>query len=146
MSNKKVKCKLINVWRWHHTPSAQPMKVKNGEDMMKQYTVYKPCPYTRCLSGAVVSTSDYKSAGPSLIPEEGSRYTAHPVVHPPKTGWLINGYLGKPGKGKLWELGCQSGPVSRGNGLISTTCSKANVTEDERQHSYSVCPTSPLAR
>ena len=38
------------------------------------------------LSGAVVSTSDYEFAGPSLIPEEDRRCTAHPTVHPPK--WL----------------------------------------------------------
>ena len=30
------------------------------------------------------------------------------------------------------ELGCHSGPVSRGNGVISTTGSKANVMRDER--------------
>ena len=35
------------------------------------------------LSGAVVSTSDYESTGPSSIPDEGSRCTAHPAVHPP---------------------------------------------------------------
>ena len=32
---------------------------------------------TLCLSGAVVSTSDYKSAGPSSIPDEDRRCTAH---------------------------------------------------------------------
>ena len=37
-----------------------------------------------CLSGAVISTSDYESAGPSSIPDEGRRNTAHPAVHPPK--------------------------------------------------------------
>ena len=37
-----------------------------------------------------------------------------------------------PGEGKLWKLGCHSGFVSRGNGLISITGSKANVTGDER--------------
>ena len=36
------------------------------------------------LSGAVVSTSDYESAGPSLIPDKGRQHTAHPAVHPPK--------------------------------------------------------------
>ena len=35
-------------------------------------------------------------------------------------------------EGKLWKLGCHSGPVSRGNGLISTTGSKADVTRDKR--------------
>ena len=34
-------------------------------------------------------------------------------------------------KGKLWKLGCHSGPVSRGNVLISTTGSKADATGDE---------------
>ena len=37
-----------------------------------------------CLSGAVVSMSDYKSAGSSSIPDEGKWRTAHPAVHPPK--------------------------------------------------------------
>ena len=46
-------------------------------------------------------------------------------------GWLINGYLGKPGEGKLWKLGCHSGPVSWSNGLISTKGSKADVTGNE---------------
>ena len=36
------------------------------------------------LSGAVVSTSDYESAGPSSISDEGRRRTAHPAVYPPK--------------------------------------------------------------
>ena len=31
-----------------------------------------------------------------------------------------------------WKVGCQSGPVSRRNGLISTTGLKADVTGDER--------------
>ena len=43
-----------------------------------------------------------------------------------------NGYLRKPVEGKLWKLGCHNGPVSRSNGLISTTGSKADVTGDER--------------
>ena len=75
----------------------------------------------------MVSESDYESAGPSLIPDEGRWCTAHPAVHPPK-------YLGKPGEGKLWKLGCHSGPVSQDNKLISTTGSKANVARDE--HPY----------
>ena len=37
----------------------------------------------KCLSGVVVSKSDYKSAGPSLIPDEDNQL-AHPAVHPPK--------------------------------------------------------------
>ena len=41
------------------------------------------------FSDAVVSTSDYESAGSSLIPNEGSRRTAHLAVHPPNVGWLI---------------------------------------------------------
>ena len=40
--------------------------------------------------------------------------------------------MGKPGEGKLWKVGCHSGPVSRCNGSISTTGSKANVMGDER--------------
>ena len=36
------------------------------------------------LSGAVISMSDYKSAGLSSMTDEGSRRTAHPAVHPPK--------------------------------------------------------------
>ena len=36
------------------------------------------------VNGAVVSTSDYESAGPSLIPDKGRRHTAHPGVHLPK--------------------------------------------------------------
>ena len=39
---------------------------------------------TMCLSGAVVSTSEYESAGPSSIPDEGKQHTAHQAVHPPK--------------------------------------------------------------
>ena len=45
---------------------------------------------------------------------------------------LPNWYLGKPEDDKLWKLGCYCGPVSRGNGFISTTGSKADVAEDER--------------
>ena len=48
-------------------------------------------------------------------------------------GWFINGYLRKPGEGKLRKLGYHSDPVSRDNGLISTIGSKANVTGDERR-------------
>ena len=77
------------------------------------------------INGAVVSKSDYESAGLCLIPDEGSRRTAHPAVHFPR--------LGKPGEGKLWNVGCHSGPVFWHNGLISTTGSKANVTGDERR-------------
>ena len=47
-------------------------------------------------------------------------------------GWLINRCLGKPGEGKLWKVRCHSGPAFQGNGLISTTGSKVNVTGDER--------------
>ena len=64
------------------------------------------------LSGAVVSTSDYKFAGPSLIPDEDSLHTAQAAVHPPK---------GIPRKGKLCKLRCHSGSVSQDNGLISIT-------------------------
>ena len=40
------------------------------------------------LSGAVVSTSNYESAGLSSIPGEGSQRTVHPTVHSPKWfGW-----------------------------------------------------------
>ena len=38
------------------------------------------------ISCAVVSMSDYESAGLSLIPDEGSWRTVHPSVHPPK--WI----------------------------------------------------------
>ena len=60
--------------------------------------------YIHYISGAVLSMYDYESAGPSLIPDKGSRCTAHPAVHPPKKGWLINGYLGKTREGKLWKV------------------------------------------
>ncbi len=40
--------------------------------------------------------------GPGFDPGLGSRCIAHPAVHPSLTGWSINGYLGKPGEGKLW--------------------------------------------
>ena len=80
----------------------------------------------RHLSGAVVSMSDYKSASLSSIPDEGTQRTAHPAVYPPKqVTWI-------PRIGKLWKLKCHSGPVSRGNRLLSTTGSKAYVTGDER--------------
>ena len=46
----------------------------------------------------------------------------------------MNGYLGKPWEGKLWKLECHSGPVSRRNGLISTTGSNFDVVRDERLH------------
>ena len=39
--------------------------------------------------------------------------------------------IGKPGEVKLWKLGCHSGFVSRRNIFISTTGSKAYMTEDE---------------
>ena len=58
-------------------------------------------------------------------------------------GWLINGYLGKPGEGKLWKLGCHSGPVSRSIGLISTTGSKANVMGDERPRQHLATANAP---
>ena len=83
----------------------------------------------------------------SLIWGGGRQRTAYPSVHPPKMGWSINGYLGKPWEGKLWKLGCHSGPVSQGNGLISITGSKVNVTGDERLqlHAATACtPTLPL--
>ena len=41
---------------------------------------------------------------------------------------------GKSGYDKLWKLVYRSSPVSRGNRLIFTTVSKANVTGDERPH------------
>ena len=44
----------------------------------------KPVSLIMCLSGIVVSTSDYGFAGPSSIPDEGSCRTGHPDVHPPK--------------------------------------------------------------
>ena len=47
-------------------------------------------------------------------------------------GWSIYVYLGKPGIGKLWKVGCHSGPVSRRNESISTTGSKTYATGDER--------------
>ena len=36
------------------------------------------------LNGAVISMSDYESAGPSSISVKDSRRTAHPTVHHPK--------------------------------------------------------------
>ena len=54
-----------------------------------------------------------------------------------QTGWQINGYLGKPGEGKLWKIGCHIGPVSRRNGLISITGSNAYGTGNKCLH-YSV--------
>ena len=83
------------------------------------------------LNGAVVSVSDQKSAGLSLIPDEGRRRTAHPAVHPPKqVGRYIvtQGNLGKVNCGKLDV----TVTVSQHNRLISTTGSKAQVTGDER--------------
>ena len=50
------------------------------------------------FSGAVGSTSDYESAGPSSIPNENRRRTVHPAVHPPKP---VGRQIGKPGEGKL---------------------------------------------
>ena len=46
---------------------------------------------------------------------------------------LPNGLVDKwvPGEGKQWKVECDSGPVSRHNGLLSTTSIKANVTGDE---------------
>ena len=35
--------------------------------------------------GAVVSTSDYESAGPTSILDKGSRHTAHSAAYPPKS-------------------------------------------------------------
>ena len=61
----------------------------------------------------------------------------------PITSWSINGYLGKPREGKLWKLSCYSGPVSLGNGLISTTGSKANATGDERLQLHATIASAP---
>ncbi len=55
------------------------------------------------LRGAVVSTPAYEFAGLGSYPGRGSRRTAQPAVHPFLSGWSINGYLGKPGEGKLWK-------------------------------------------
>ncbi len=62
--------------------------------------------------GAVVTTPGYESAGPGSIPAwaVGVQVT---TVHPSLMGWWINGYLGKPGEGKLWKPGYYSSPVSR---------------------------------
>ena len=59
--------------------------MSQGMKCLHKYHIY-------CLSGAVVSTSDYESAGPNSISDEGSRRTAHPAVHPPKMGWSIKEY------------------------------------------------------
>ena len=43
-------------------------------------------------------------------------------------------------EGKLWKLGCHSGLVSQGNGLIFVTGSKADKTGEERPHQQRVSP------
>ena len=57
--------------------------------------------------------------------------------------WLINGYLGKPGEGKLWNVECHSGSVSRRNGLIFTTGSKIYVTGGERSQLRTAIASAP---
>ena len=65
-----------------------------------------------------------------LILDEGSRYTVHSAVHLHKQ---VSRHMDTYGN-YLWKLGCHNGSVSRGNGLISTTGSKVNVTGAERTH------------
>ena len=84
------------------------------------------------LRGEVVSVPGHKSVGLSSIPDEGIRRRPHPGLHPSLSGWSINGYLGQPREGKLWEPGCHTGPMSRGKGFLSTTGSRAKETGDER--------------
>ena len=76
----------------------------------------------------MISTSDYESAGLSSIPGKDSRRTAHPAVH--HLAKSINGYRGKFGKGKLWNIRCHSSPVFLPNGLFFITGSKAYMTGD----------------
>ena len=90
--------------------------------------------YSQCLSGAAVSTSDLWIGWPEFDPGRGQSAHRSPSCSSSQMGWWINGYLRKPGEGKLWKLGCHTGTVSRGNGLITTTGSKANVTGDEHLH------------
>ena len=49
----------------------------------------------------MVSTSDYESTDPSPIPDEESRRTAHPAVHPPKRIGRVLGTQVKLEEGKL---------------------------------------------
>ena len=72
----------------------------------------------------MVRTSNFESAGPSSIPDEGNRRTAQPAVHPSKTGWSINGYIGKVNYGN-------SDVTVAVTDYFPTTGSKANVTGDE---------------
>ena len=54
---------------------------------------------------------------------------------------LHNFIQAKLREGKLWKLVCHSVLVSRGNGLISTTGSEANVTGDEHLHLHATTTT-----
>ncbi len=92
------------------------------------------------LRGLVASLPSYYSAGPGSNSGRGSRHMASSCSSS-LTARLINGYVGKPGKGKLWWQGCHSGRVSRGNGLPSTTRSRTDVTEmsNEATPCFSVC-------
>ena len=86
---------------------------------------------TMRLSGAVVSTSDYQSADPSSILDEGSGVQLTQLFIFPNR--LIDKWIPRETcEGKMWKVGCHSGPVSRRNGSISTTGLKAFVTGDER--------------
>ena len=69
--------------------------------------------------------------GSSSIPDKGSQRRPHSGLHPSLSGWSINGYLGQPREGELWELRCHIGPMSRGKGFLSTTGSRAKETGDE---------------
>ena len=67
----------------------------------------------------------------------------HPGLYPSLWGWSLNGYLGQPRVGKLWEPGCHSGPMSRGKGFICITGSRAKETGDERPKSRAAAVYAP---
>lgn len=50
------------------------------------------------------------------------------------SGWSMNEYLGKPWEGKLWLLGCHTGPVYQDNGFSSSTGSSLCDGDEHGSH------------
>lgn len=93
----------------------------------------------------MVRTTSYECTRPGSSPCPGSQWPTDSTVHPSHFGWLINGYLGTPGEGKLWEHRYHGGNVSRGSGFWASVCSIVKATEmnDEVTRSLAYAPNLP---
>lgn len=70
------------------------------------------------LCCVVVTGPSYESTFPGLNPLQDSKRPVYlVVVFDSHSGRVINGYLGKPREGKLWEPECYIAIVSRGSGF-----------------------------